>query len=122
MCVHVRRPLPARLHQLIVSAVYADEGVSGVLPLPSRPAGARILPDARLHRFDQLLVYKLDRLGRETRLTLEAAAELEMCGVRVKSLTGDFDTATVGGRNHPPDFLDGGRGTADLPEDCRLPE
>ena len=54
--------------------------------------------DARLHRFDQLLVYKLDRLGRETRLTLEVVAELESCGVRVKSLTEEFDTATASGR------------------------
>ena len=86
------------LHQLQVTAVYADDGVSGTLPLAARPAGARILPDARLHRFDQLLVYKLDRLGRETRLTLEAVAELESCGVRVKSLTEEFDTATASGR------------------------
>ena len=86
------------LHHLQVSAVYADDGVSGIVPLPVRPAGARILPDARLHRFDQLLVYRLDRLGRDTRLTLQAVAELEQCGVRVKSLTEDFDTATASGR------------------------
>ena len=86
------------LHQLAVSAVYADDGISGTLPLSSRPAGARIMPDARLHRFDQLLVYRLDRLGRETRLTLEAVAELEQCGVRVSSLTEEFDTATASGR------------------------
>jgi site-specific DNA recombinase len=86
------------LHQLQVSAVYADDGVSGIVALHQRPAGARILPEARLRRFDQLLVYKLDRLGRETRLTLEAVAELELCGVRVKSLTEDFDTATASGR------------------------
>jgi len=86
------------LHQLQVSEVYADDGVSGTLPLHSRPAGARIVPDARLRRFDQLLVYKLDRLGRETRLTLEAVAELELCGVRVRSLTEDFDTVTASGR------------------------
>ena len=86
------------LHQLSISTVYADDGVSGIVPLPVRPAGARILPDARLHRFDQLLVYRLDRLGRDTRLTLQAVAELEECGVRVKSLTEEFDTATASGR------------------------
>jgi len=86
------------LHQLHLGAVFADDGVSGTVPLHLRPAGARILPDARLHRFDQLLVYRLDRLGRDTRLTLQAVAELEQCGVRVKSLTEDFDTATASGR------------------------
>jgi DNA invertase Pin-like site-specific DNA recombinase len=45
--------------------------------LQSRPEGREILHDARLRRLDQLLVYKLDRLGRETRLTLDAVAELE---------------------------------------------
>src|SRR5579871_4045260 len=87
------------LHQLHVGAVFADDGVSGTVPLHLRPAAARILPDARLHRFDQLLVYRLDRLGRDTRLTLQAVAELEQCGVRVKSLTEDFDTATANRRS-----------------------
>src|ERR1700726_1983406 len=86
------------LHQLHVSNVYADDGVSGTVPLHLRPAGARLLPDARLHRFDELLVYRLDRLGRDTRLTLQAVAELEQCGVRVKSLTEEVDTATASGR------------------------
>ena len=86
------------LHHLNVFGVYADDGVSGTLPLHTRPEGRRILQDARLRRFDQLLVYKLDRLGRETRLTLEAVAALEQCGVRVKSMTEEFDTATASGR------------------------
>ena len=86
------------LHHLHVFSVYADDGVSGTLPLHTRPEGRRILQDAHLRRFDQLLVYKLDRLGRETRLTLEAVAALEQCGVRVKSMTEEFDTATASGR------------------------
>ena len=57
------------LHQLHVGAVFADDGVSGTVPLHLRPAAGRILPDARLHRFDQLLVYRLDRLGRDTEIS-----------------------------------------------------
>ena len=41
------------LHQLQIATVYADDGVSGTLPLAQRPAGACILPDARRHGFDQ---------------------------------------------------------------------
>jgi site-specific DNA recombinase len=85
-------------HNLNAFHFYADDGVSGTLPLHSRPEGRQILHDARLRRFDQLLVYKLDRLGRETRLTLDAVAELESCGVRIKSMTEEFDTATASGR------------------------
>ena len=86
------------LHQLPIHAVYADDGVSGTVPVDRRPEGARLLRDARLKKFDQLLVYKLDRLGRETRLTLEAVAELEKCGVRVRSMTEEFDSQTPIGR------------------------
>src|SRR6266852_4507540 len=86
------------LHQLAVYECYADDGVSGTVLLDQRPAGRRILEDARLGKFDQLLVFKLDRLGRETRLILNAVAELEKYGVRVRSMTEEFDTATATGR------------------------
>jgi site-specific DNA recombinase len=86
------------LHQLTIHAMYTDDGVSGTVPVDRRPEGARLLRDARLKKFDQLLVYKLDRLGRETRLTLEAVAELEKCGVRVRSMTEEFDSQTPIGR------------------------
>ncbi len=86
------------LHQLAVYECYADDGVSGTVLLEQRPAGRRILEDARAGKFDQLLVFKLDRLGRETRLILNAVAELEKYGVRVRSMTEEFDTATATGR------------------------
>jgi site-specific DNA recombinase len=86
------------LHDLPIHAVYADDGVRGTVPLDRRPEGAKLLRDARLKKFDQLLVFKLDRLGRETRLTLEAVAELEKCGVRVRSMTEEFDSQTPIGR------------------------
>jgi site-specific DNA recombinase len=87
-----------QLHNLSVYRVYADDGVSGTIPIELRPDGSQILRDARLGRFDQLLVFKLDRLGRETRLILNAVAELEKHGVRVRSMTEEFDTGTASGR------------------------
>jgi site-specific DNA recombinase len=86
------------LHQHTVYANYADDGVTGTLPLEQRPAGIQLLADARNGKFDQLLVFKLDRLGRDTRLILNAVAELEKYGVRVRSMTEEFDTATATGR------------------------
>jgi site-specific DNA recombinase len=86
------------LHDLSVYRVYADDGVSGTVPLEQRPDGGQILRDARLGKFDQLLVFKLDRLGRETRLILNAVAELEKLGVRIRSMTEEFDTGTSTGR------------------------
>ena len=77
---------------------FADDGVTGTIPLEKRPEGSQILHDARLGKFDQLLIYKLDRLGRETRLILNAVAELEKLGVRVRSMTEEFDTGSSTGR------------------------
>ena len=57
-----------------------------------------MLEDARQRQFDQLLVFKLDRLGRDTRLILNVVAELEKHGVRTRSLTEEFDTATSTGQ------------------------
>src|SRR3954447_16073623 len=85
------------LHQLPIFETYADDGVSGTIPLELRSAGIRLSQDARARKFDQLLVFKLDRLGRETRLILNAVAELEKYGVRVRSMTEEFDTATATG-------------------------
>src|ERR1035437_9115054 len=86
------------LHELRVHQVYADDGISGTVPLEKRPEGQRILQAARRGEFNQLLIYKLDRLGRDTRLILNAVAELEKHGVRVRSMTEEFDTATATGR------------------------
>jgi site-specific DNA recombinase len=86
------------LHQLYVHEIYADDGIPGTVPLESRPSGIRLLEHARQGKFDQLLVFKLDRLGRETRLILNAVADLEKLGVRVRSMTEEFDTATATGR------------------------
>jgi site-specific DNA recombinase len=86
------------LHSLAVCRVYADDGVSGTVPLERRAEGGQILTDARNGKFDQLLVYRLDRLGRDTRLILNAVAELEKVGVRIRSMTEEFDTGTATGR------------------------
>lgn len=86
------------LHTLTVYRTYADDGVSGTVPLEQRSEGSQVLREARSGKFDQLLVYKLDRLGRETRLILNAVADLEKLGVRVRSMTEEFDTATATGR------------------------
>jgi site-specific DNA recombinase len=86
------------LHQLPIYEVFADDGISGTVPIETRPAGKRALEAARQGKFDQLLVYKLDRLGRETRLILNGVAELEKLGVRIRSMTEEFDTGTSTGR------------------------
>jgi len=86
------------LHEIPLADFYADDGISGTVPLEHREQGARLLKDAREKRFDAVLVYKLDRLGREPRLILNAVKELEDLGVEVKSMTEPFETSTPAGR------------------------
>lgn len=52
----------AGLRDFEVVAEYVDEGVSGAKE--KRPALDRLLGDAHRRRFDAVLVWKLDRLGR----------------------------------------------------------
>jgi site-specific DNA recombinase len=77
---------------------YADDDVSGVIPLHERPAGARLLRDAREGRFQTVLVYKLDRLARTQLGILDAADRLERMGVALRSATEHYETATPQGR------------------------
>jgi len=81
-----------------IAGIYLDDGVSGTLSLDDRPEGNRLLQDAKNHGFSAVLVYRLDRLGRDPRLTLNAVDELGSMGVSVKSATEPFDTATPTGR------------------------
>ncbi|MEX0973992.1 MAG: recombinase family protein [Bacillota bacterium] len=85
------------LHQIIDGGLYADDGVTGTLPLEERPEGIRLLEDAKAKKFDQVLLYRLDRIGRDPRIILNAVHELQETGVNVKSMTEPFETGTVYG-------------------------
>lgn len=78
---------------------YLDDGVSGTIPLEHRPGGRRLLDDARQTRFDEVLIWKFDRLGRTTLGILQSIADLEAQGIRVTSITEPIDN-TPGGRLH----------------------
>lgn len=86
------------LHNLDIVEWYKDDGITGTIPLEIRPAGVRILDDAKANRFDLLLIYRLDRLGRSARIILNAVYELEQYGVKIRSMTEPFDTGDPNGR------------------------
>jgi site-specific DNA recombinase len=81
-----------------VFRVYSDDGMSGTIPLHERPAGARLLQDAKAGKFDTVLVYRLDRLARTQLAILDAADRLERAGVALRSATEQYETATPAGR------------------------
>ena len=75
---------------------YIDEGVSGAKV--KRAALERLLSDAHRRRFDALLVWKLDRLGRSLSHLIRVVEQLGSLGVDLMSL-GDpgLDTTTPPG-------------------------
>jgi site-specific DNA recombinase len=87
-----------RLYGLEVTGVYADDGVSGTIPLHERPEGRRLLEDAREGKFATLLVYRLDRLGRSLLVTVDAHDRLQGPGVALRSATEPIDTSSPSGR------------------------
>src|SRR5215216_7104047 len=87
-----------RLYGLEVAQVYADDGVSGTIPLHERPEGRRLLEDAKQGKFSTLLVYRLDRLGRSLLVIVDAHDRLRAYGVALKSATEPIDTSNPSGR------------------------
>ena len=77
-----------------VARVYVDKGLSGALA--SRPEFDKALD--RLERGDTLVVWKLDRLGRNTRNVLEVVEGLAARGVGLRSLTEGIDTSGAMGK------------------------
>lgn len=86
------------LHQLEIVEWYKDDGVTGTIPLEQRPEGKRLLGDAKAGKFELLLIYRLDRLGRAARIILNAVYDLEQYGVKIRSMTEPFDTGDPNGR------------------------
>ena len=66
---------------------YIDDGVSGTVPMALRPAGKRLLADAALGLFDEVWVWKIDRLGRDDVDPLVVWRDLENLGIKVHSVT-----------------------------------
>jgi len=52
---------------------YLDNGISGSIPFEDRPEGRRLLEDAREGKFKNILIWKIDRLGRDTKNSLVTA-------------------------------------------------
>jgi site-specific DNA recombinase len=87
-----------KLNNIELQHIYKDDGITGTLPLGERPEGAQLISDAKQGKFNLVLVYKLDRLGRATRIILNAIHDLDGYGVKVRSMTEPFDTADASGR------------------------
>jgi site-specific DNA recombinase len=86
------------LYGLEVAGTYADDGISGTVPLHERPEGRRLLEDASEGKFGTVLLYKLDRLGRSLLVIVDAHDRFARAGAALRSATEPIDTSTPSGR------------------------
>lgn len=75
---------------------YCDAGVSG--SRGSRPALDALLKDARRRKFDVVLVWKLDRLGRSLVHLVRLLQDLRALGVELISFSEGLDFTTATGK------------------------
>jgi DNA invertase Pin-like site-specific DNA recombinase len=81
-----------------VVQVYSDNGVSGAKGRNQRPGLDALLKDASRGRFDVVMAWALDRLGRSLLDLLDTLGELETAGVALILHQQAIDTTTPAGR------------------------
>ena len=80
----------------VIAGKYTDPGYTG--KDDNRPGLKQLLADAKLHTFEKVVVYKLDRLTRKLRLLLELEEKLKEYGISLHSVKESLDTSTAMGR------------------------
>lgn len=75
---------------------FVDHGISGAKD--KRPALDSLVRDAKRRRFDVLICWRLDRLGRNLRHLILLLDELQAVGVAFVSLAEGIDATTPAGR------------------------
>ncbi|MCK9556398.1 recombinase family protein [bacterium] len=79
--------------------IYEDVGYSGVSSVDERPALKRLVKNAKKKKFDVVVVYRLDRLARNLKLSLGILGDLSKHGVVLKSVSEPLDTSSAFGRS-----------------------
>ena len=82
----------------VVTAVYADEGISGSKGRDRRPQLDAMLKDAVRRRFDVVMVWAVDRLGRSLPDLIGSMQELHGAKVDLFLLQQGIDTTTPAGK------------------------
>jgi DNA invertase Pin-like site-specific DNA recombinase len=91
--VELRRYVEARTW---TAAEYVDRGVSGAKD--RRPALDQVVADARRRRFDVVVCWRLDRLGRNLKHLITLLEEIQALGIAFVSLAEGIDATTPAGR------------------------
>ena len=81
-----------------ITATYEDAGISGAKGRDKRPGFDAMLKDATRRRFDVLMFWSIDRLGRSAATVATALAELEGAGVAIYADKEAMDATTPHGK------------------------
>ena len=81
-----------------VTEVYRDHGISGAKFGKQRPELDRLIKDAKRHRFDVVMAWSIDRIGRSTHEVTGIMEELDAFGVSQLYLQQGIDSSTPAGR------------------------
>jgi DNA invertase Pin-like site-specific DNA recombinase len=82
----------------IVAAPYKDAGISGAKGRDRRPGLDQMLKDASRRKFDVIMAWSIDRLGRSLIDLLATVQTLEACGVDLYLDQQNIDTTTPAGK------------------------
>ena len=77
---------------------YSDAGISGAKGRDGRPGLDRMLNDAQRHKFDVIMAWAIDRLGRSLIDLLGTIQTLEACAVDLYLDQQSIDTTTPAGK------------------------
>jgi DNA invertase Pin-like site-specific DNA recombinase len=77
---------------------YQDEGVSGAKSRDQRPQFDRMLKDATRRKFDVLMAWSVDRLGRSLQDLINSMSDWQAAGIDLYLREQAVDTTTPGGR------------------------
>lgn len=86
-------------NQISLFKVYSDKGISGK-SIKGRPGVMELLVDAEQNKFNMILVWRLNRLSRKLKDTLEIVEKLSYNNVELKSITEKMELNTPEGRLH----------------------
>ena len=81
-----------------VVEVYQDEGISGAKGRDKRPGFDRMLKDASRRKFDVVMTWAIDRLGRSLVDLLDTIAHLQAVGADLYLDQQNIDTTTPAGK------------------------
>ena len=76
----------ANKHSLILSEIYSDEGISG-RKADKRPAFKKMIADAKIKKFDAILIYNTSRFARNHEESIVYRSMLKREGIDVISIT-----------------------------------